>query len=194
MISKTVLFVLAVLVLVFYAASASAWDGERKGFILGIGVGSGYLSYSQTMEGEKLGSDDVGPFNTDFKIGYAPNNMFLIYWMSKVSWFGMENVYGDNVTISNGVGCAGVSYYLNEFTPSPYLFCGIGYSTWDTPFEEDSKTWTGPGVSFGTGYEFSHHFNIEASVTYGKPSTKELGAEFATKSLSIGLMFNIMGY
>ena len=59
--------------------SVQAFDGERKGFIIGLGVGTGFTSISDWEE-YKFG------FQTDFKIGFAPSNSLTIYYNSKVSW------------------------------------------------------------------------------------------------------------
>ncbi|MCE5249914.1 outer membrane beta-barrel protein [bacterium] len=185
---------LTVFLTVFLSTEALCWDGVRKGFVMGAGAGSGFVSYSQWLEGEKLSSDEKLPITSDFKIGYAPNNNLMLYWMSKVSWFSLDNVFGDTVTITNGIGAVGGSYYFAETAPSPYIMGGIGYSTWATPFEEDTDTWMGFGICAGAGYEFSRHISAEFSFSYGRPSTTEHGWEYETRSLSIGLVLNIMGY
>src|SRR5512138_3236155 len=105
-----------VILIVCLAATSFAFDGNRKGFILGGGLGLGMTSYTQTLSGfgESLTRDreNKGAFITDFKIGFGANEQTEIYYSSKVSWFGMENVYGDNVTIANGSSALGVSHSL----------------------------------------------------------------------------------
>jgi len=103
MLHKLLLVALIVCALIGVATDALAWDGQRQGFVLGFGLGPGLSTFTQTIEymgmSETSDRENKLALNTDFKIGYAPNNLLQIYWMSKVSWFGLENVLGDNVTI-----------------------------------------------------------------------------------------------
>ena len=64
-------------------------QAQRKGFVLGFGVGPGQVYYFQSQD---------APFSrhtptktklalvTDFKIGYAPNEQLMLYWFSNVAW------------------------------------------------------------------------------------------------------------
>lgn len=73
---STVLLVIAFLTLALIS-DADAFDGNRKGFILGGGLGLGVTSFTQTVggfgprltleRGRKLG------LQTSFRIGYAPS-------------------------------------------------------------------------------------------------------------------------
>ncbi|MHB9031217.1 MAG: hypothetical protein ACYC9O_20815, partial [Candidatus Latescibacterota bacterium] len=167
-----------------FAGSSRAWDGERRGFILGFGLGSGLTSYVQTVEtgGVSLEGDreNVVPIASNFLIGYAPTNQWQIFYTNKASWFGFENVLDEDITIAHGVGGIGVARYFAEYSPSFFLSGSVGLSTWDAPFEEDFETWTGFGVSLGWGYEFASHFQVENSFSWGRPEEDEAGAEFST--------------
>jgi len=175
-----------------------AFDGERQGFILGVGVGAGLTSYTQTISdgGFSVTGDRENPFGimSDFKIGYAPSDVIEIYWMSKVSWFSLENALGDDVTIANGIGGLGVTYFFQSTAPSAFVSGGIGFSSWTAPFEEGAEAWYGIGVSAGAGYEFSPHWYLEGNVCWGKPSTEEYGVDFSTNSLSFKVTLNVIGY
>jgi len=190
--------VLAIIVVLAIATNVYAWDGQRKGFVLGFGLGGGYTSFTQTVEfmGISETSDRENKFglNTDFKIGYAPSNQFLIYWMSNVNWFGLENILGDNVTIANGVGGIGITYYFSPADKSAFIRGGIGGSTWMAPFDSDIDTWYGLGVVGGFGYEFAKHWSIEAVVMWNNPSTEELGIDMKTDAFSFAVTLNILGY
>ena len=171
-----------------------AWDGERKGFILGTGLGVGLVSFTQTANGIELFDDIGSTFASDFSIGYAPNNMFQIYYFSKVSWFRILNILNENVTIADGVAGVGISYYFNEYVPSSYILGGIGFSSWSTPLEENTDTWEGNGFVVGCGYEFSRHFNLESTITWGNPSIEEFGIDYETDSFTLNIYLNIIGY
>jgi len=195
--TRTLVSVLVV-ALLCSATAACAFDGQRQGFILGVGAGAGLTSYTQTLSygGLSETSDRENAFGvmTDFKIGYAPSDAMEIYWMSKVSWFGMENSLGDNVTIANGVAGLGITYFLQPSAPSAFLTGGIGFSSWAAPFEEDVDPWYGLGVSAGAGYEFAPHWYIEGDVCWGSPSTEESGLEVSANAVSAKLTLNVIAY
>ena len=193
----------AVFVVLCVTTVAGAFDGERQGFILGVGVGSGLTSYTYTASADydraavSVTSDreNVFPLMSDFKIGYAPNDLLEIYWMSKVSWFGDEALYGEDVTIANGLGGLGVTYFFQPAAPSAFVSGGIGFSSWSLPLEEDPPdSWVGVGLSAGAGYEFAPHWYVAGDVCWGKPSTDEYGVDISANALSIKLTINVIGY
>ena len=188
----------AVLAVFCVTTVAGAFDGERQGFILGIGVGAGLTTYTQTISSgsNSLTSDRENefPLMTDFKIGYAPNDLVEIYWVNKVSWFSMENALGDDVTITNGLGGLGVTYFFEPAAPSAFVSGGIGFSSWTVPFEEEAEVWSGFGLTAGAGYEFATHWYVAGDVCWGKPSTEEYGLDFSVDALSVKLTINVIGY
>jgi hypothetical protein len=191
------MFVVAVLVAVM-AVGATAFDGQRKGFLLGGGLGAGMITYTQTLEygGLSITSDreNKGAFNTDFKIGYGINERTEVYYTSKVTWFGMDNSVGDGVTIADGLYGIGVSHSLKSWIPTWYLTGGLALATWSAPFEENSDTWSGLGFYLGAGYEFSRHYSFEVDVIYGNPGDSEAGIEASTRSTAFRATFNALAY
>ena len=189
--------VVSFIFVVILCQSGFSWDGERKGFILGFGAGFGSLNFTQEISylGTTVsGSEHHLPLFTNFKIGGAPTDQLLIYWSSKVSWFPIENALNETVTIIAGTGTVSLSYYWMESAPSWFLSGGLGYSTWDTPFEEGGKTWLGTGAFIGGGYEFSPHMSIEGGFNLGDPSTSESGINATTTHTNLYISVNALGY
>ncbi len=201
----TMLLALLVPVFLINATNAFAWDGKRKGFIIGVGAGGGLASYkpyvifadNETSEGERTSKF---AFMSDFKIGFAPSNQVALYWMSKVAWFGYTLEYHDqfidirqSYTIANGIGGVGCAYYFQPEGPSPYVTAGLGFSSWDAPFEENSDGITGSGFVLGAGYEFSKHWSLEGNLTWGSPNEKD-DEELGFKTLAVRITVNVLGY
>jgi hypothetical protein len=191
------------LVLLCLVTSAQAFDGKRKGFILGGGAGLGHTSFTQEIgqaypgyhESYESDRENKAAVMTDFKIGYAWDDSWAVYYTSKVSWFGIENIYGQDVTIANGLGAAAVTYWFKPQTPSGFVAGGLGYSTWSLPFEDNSSdTWFGAGLFMGGGYEFSKHWSVEGYLAWGKPKDTESGIEVSSNTFSIMLTVNVLGY
>ena len=139
-------------------------------------------------------SSPLQGFFTNFKIGGAPSNQMVVCWSAKVSWFSMLNALNDDITITAGTGTLAIIYFMEPSSPSWFITGGVGYSTWDTPFEEDSEAWTGTGLFAGGGYEFSKHWNIEAGLNWGNPSKSESGITATTYHTTLFFSINVMGY
>lgn len=186
-----------ILLTLSFSRSAFSWDGYRKGFILGFGAGFGSLNFTQELnyfENTASGSESHFPFFTNFKIGGAPTDQIMIYWSSKVSWFPMVNALNQTVTMIAGTGTIAVSYYWKSFAPSWFISGGLGYGTWQAPFEEDSEAWIGTGLMFGVGYEFSPHWSFEGGFNWGNPKKSEGAVEATTTHKTIFITINVLGY
>jgi hypothetical protein len=200
---KYITCILGGIILFFLTANVHAWDGQRKGFLLGFGVGAGmtpFVEYDPTYSDEsKL------LLKTDFKIGYAPDNFWQIYWMSKVFWFKSETYrygyyygyYKSSDLAMYGLGGLGVTYSIRPQAPSPFLTGGIGYSSLGTlSTTEYSNQWDavgkpeyGFGFFVGAGYEFARHLNAELDLSYQAPSDND-----DWNGLTFSLTFNVLGY
>lgn len=201
--ATTIVATMAALVL---ATAAHAWDGQRKGFILGIGAGAGLASFktqeSYTGFGEPLTAEgerqNKFALMTDFKIGYAPSNNLSLYWSSKVAWFSKKNEfdfggqhYEESATVTNGIGGLGASYYFKPQGPSPYVTGTFGFASWGTPFEQGSESYTSTGLALGGGYEFSKHWSLEGNLSFGNPGD---GAGYSINAKAVRLTVNWLGY
>ncbi|MCX7835692.1 MAG: porin family protein [bacterium] len=189
---------LSILFCIFvFSHSLYAFDNERQGFILGFGIGFGSISYTQELSTpyrSVSGSESKNPFVTNFKIGYAPQNQWSIYWSSKVNWFEMDNAAGSTSDMAAGYGTISGSYYLKTEAPSFYFSGGFGRSTWIAWSSSGDNSSTGSGVMFGAGYEFSKHWCVELSMGFGEPSETVNGVTLTTNTTAIMLTVNGMLY
>lgn len=193
----TRMLVVAVLVAIM-AVGASAFDGQKKGFLLGGGLGAGMISYTQTMEygGLSITSDreNKGSFDTDFKIGWGVNERTEIFYTSKITWFGVDNPFGDDITFADGLYGIGVAHSFKAWVPTWFITGGLAMSTWTAPFEENSGSWSGLGFYIGSGYEFAKHYSVEFDVIYGNPGDSEGGMEASANSTSFRVTINALAY
>lgn len=151
------LFVLACVLM--SAMSASAFDDERRGFILGLGAGFGSAKQTVTASAGGLSVDastSTGGFATDFRIGGGINDQFLLYWTGQQVFFSeFDELW------AQGISGLGAAYFLEPTAPSLFFeaVLGVGGLIWVKEFEAD----TGFGFSIGAGYEFSPHWCLQAS-------------------------------
>ncbi len=177
--------IMCVVVFILASTNVFAFDGKRKGFIIGGGIGGGFLS-NKTSFGSFSDTESQGVFLTKLKIGYAPSNTLEIYWIANSSWW-REN----DMTLFLGVSAIAVTKYLDN-TSETGLFVtgGIGFSEFDAPFEGDVDASTGFGLIGGVGYEFSRHWSIEADLLYSK--VEESGVDF--DSFGVRVSVNVLAF
>jgi hypothetical protein len=138
------------------ASQLSAFDGQRKGFILGGGIGGGSLSWNGVY------SDlNKGVFATNFIIGYAPSPSLEVYYTNNVSWFSDS---GNDYYV--GVTGVGVTKYLKPEGKGLYLLGGMGLSILTGYSGYDTGSDTGFGALAGIGYDVAKHWRIQGEVMY----------------------------
>lgn len=172
------------------AIDASAFDGNRRGFVIGIGVGPSLTSSIAELGSFTSDRENNFGVGTIFKIGYGVNENLLIYYTNNVAWFSVGD--GESVTIVSGISALGGSYYLNPGAPSLYINGLVGLSIWAAPFEADSESASGIGFGAGVGYEFSKYFDVNATLMYGMPKVSD--SEVELKALNVLVTFNVLGY
>jgi hypothetical protein len=177
------------LALLIVASSASAFDGSRRGFVLGGGLGLGLTSYTQELSGGLTGSSDrqnSGAIATTFKIGGGLSERTLLIYQQNQNWFSLTNVFGDDVTVASGSGVLAVNHFVSDES-SVYLVGGIGLSSWSLPFEDGSKVSYGGTLLVGAGIEFSPHWSAEFNLSFGNPSYSESGTKLTTKTANLSV-------
>lgn len=163
--------------LLVLSSQVMAFNGQRKGFILGGGLGAGWLNYQEPgLEFNKVGGAG------NFKIGYAPSNSLEIYFTDNVHVFN----YG-GASFAVGVGGVGVTKYLKPEGTGFFVFGGAGMGMFMV-LESGGGSNTGFGVIGGIGYDFAKHWNIQADVLY---TNIESGFQ---KSLSIRATINFLAF
>jgi hypothetical protein len=170
---QRVIAAIAGALIVACATNARAFDGHRKGFVLGGGIGGGAASLKQedyiyiTQE-RNLKEETTGTFVTDFRIGAAHNDQWMLYYDNQVWWGSAEFISGKEA-FALGIGLIGISYYLTADVPSWYVLGTAGVSFFGP--SDNYTAQTGFGLSGGAGYEFARHWSLEAVVGWGNPDS-----------------------
>ena len=169
-------YLAGLILLLTFPINSLALDGNRKGFVIGFGLGRSDLAYhlkqntlpdyydpvSYTRSGTanyERRVTNLNNFTTNFVLGYGLNNQWVLNWSSKVSWFGEDplvSYIGEGSEVRNYIsGIAGIElvYYFNPKSPSLFVSTALGYSNIGD-FEE-GKNHLGFGFSWGAGYEFA---------------------------------------
>ena len=165
------------IVLTVTAGLLNAFDGKRKGFILGWGLGMGKLDITEKYNEVKTdGNMKDYNFATNSKIGWGFNENLEVYYTAKNFWGTHKNREDKKETFATGVSAIGVSYFFNKkaettWKPSLFVSGGAGIAGWQNPFEDkdEEETMAGFGFFGGFGYEFFKHYSIEADFIMGNP-------------------------
>jgi hypothetical protein len=173
--TKKIISTLFCLMLIVSSFDLKAASLDRKGFVIGIGLGGGLTTYKtdEWASGFKhVYENGSSPgLATDFKIGYGISNNLLLIYTNKVLWFSFKDpdwpeAHEAQLTIT-GASMASLSYFFEPTTPSSFASAGIGMSTWSGLSSTDEhKRWSGLGLFAGFGYELSPHLMLEFSVLF----------------------------
>ncbi|MBD3297436.1 MAG: hypothetical protein GF341_02190 [candidate division Zixibacteria bacterium] len=133
---------------------------------------------------------------TNFKIGHASSEQFMLYYVNRVTWYersfdGGGFVPETSPTVASGIGGIGVTYFFKRSVPSVLVHGGGGLAAYTLPFEDGTNDWSGYGLWFGGGYEFSRHwtFDVGVGITFDDPRlTSSVGLN------SAGVSVNYLAY
>lgn len=145
---KSILFLAGMLL----CMSVSAFNNEREGFVLGLGIGIANIDY----DSGSFSASDTG-IATSLKIGYGFTNDFSLYYLRNAT-FSEEEGY----SFAEGITGIGVSKYLNPHGASLYFLGSLGIG--DLINLDESETETGSAYLLGLGYEFHNHSSVEFTI------------------------------
>jgi opacity protein-like surface antigen len=142
------------LIAIMLPSEGQAFDKQRKGFVLGLGLGYGSAKLKYGDD-----SESYGGLATTFKIGAGLSEQVLLYYSNRVVFFSPDNV---DATFYQGASAVAVSYFLNPAAPSFYFTGELGLGVLDST-ESGIDSETGFGWSLGVGFEFSRSWTVEAN-------------------------------
>ena len=196
---KTVGLIFWMFFMINMATDSLAWDGERKGFILGLGIGPAHMSV------QRAARPGIAPKDLEFnkatrggigKIGYAFTNQWAIYMSTPIA------IPEDADELECGIAALAFSYYHRAEPKSIYYSAGIGLvkfgcSRSSRSFEVDpsSNLSEGLGVFAGVGYEFAKHWSVEGNVMQIRTTRIDTWPQSTdTDVLLFMVTINVLGY
>jgi hypothetical protein len=171
--------VILALTLLLVPLSADAFDGQRKGFV--IGGGTGYSPVVHWSMDDPDVSESTTGFLYDFVIGYAWDNRNLLVYEAAPTFF--ESDYWNGRDGVQGVWDVKWYHYFGRRGSSIFSTVGVGRA-----MHGICNTWVGArglGFYLGSGYEFVPH--IQAGVFLAIGSGSDDGYDFSHETVSIVL-------
>ncbi len=165
---RKVLF--SIIILIICSSQSFAFDGVRKGFNLGFGLG--YAPYANPNLTNFDNDYSFSGIAGNFIIGYNWNHKNLLAW----EIIGAVNVEEDTNKDEGSIGINGVTWY-HYFNPAPksfYTILGIGRLVSFPTIDKYSYITTGLGFVLGGGYEFTKQVQLSVYYIGGKTSDNYL--------------------
>lgn len=111
----------ALLLVAMFIQTADCYDGQRQGFVFGVGVGPGMLTLQDVYKPDK----NYFGLQTDLNIGHGITNQFIIHYSGKQYW-SFENQ--DYTFLTQGNPHISMTYFLKPEAPSFFIGGGFGAS------------------------------------------------------------------
>lgn len=172
-------------VLLLIAGSAMAFNGERKGFVLGGGLGFAPVS-RWSVDMSPYGT---GPYDFDetkagvalhLVIGHAWDEHNMIVYEGNVTGYSSEDEWDDRM-VSQGFNGAAWYHYFGPAGKSAFTVGGLGFYVFHV--EDFDANDPGFGVLLGGGYEFARHWQVGGYVSFGSSSSE--GVDFTHNHISV---------
>jgi len=183
--NKILKLISAAVLLASATTTAQAFDGDRKGFQIGIGIGGHTTAMNFSNSNQPGSFDSEQKLAASFHLGYGFSNRITGFIGGKG---GTVLVDGFDGTLA--IAGVGATVYLSETSPSLYLtgLVGSGSLSMNVADAENADLRdTGAGWLAGIGYEVTKRLHME--FTYGRAeltdpnnelNTSELESAFAT--------------
>jgi len=175
---KTILSTLCVGVLSL-PAMADILDDNKQGFLIGLGIGLTSISTELNFNNTPTLDERAIGMATSFKIGYAFNEQFSVYYTNQVDWY----TFKDSST-QVGLTGIGTDYYFTN-TSGLYATGMLGFGSISNLTDNGAST--GSGFGLGIGYDLLPHMSVEAA--YMHINIEENNAELYTDSLRMKFQY-----
>jgi outer membrane protein W len=143
--------VIPTLTVLLLGTTANAFDDNKEGFILGLGIGASSIKTTYTGGDSR----DAG-FATSLKLGYGFNSQTIMYLGAIGDVYKYE---GEDKSVNTALSGIGLDYYIDKNSPF-YVTGMVGFASVDSL--KKSKDQTGYGFLVGIGYEISEHITLQA--------------------------------
>ncbi|MEZ5357886.1 MAG: hypothetical protein R3F48_03585 [Candidatus Zixiibacteriota bacterium] len=174
--------VLLIICLIYVTSFCNAFDGNRKGFVVGVGTGfSPLIGWSSNPGSNQLKIG--GSFN--FFIGYGLDNKNILALEANrsISSYGSHN--NSRILVSNGIRGLNWYHYFNEKYTSWYAMCGVGdYHSAEADYDINGKLGFIAGAGFGLNKSFKTGLYISGTRAH-QGTDKETTITCYQVSLSI---------
>ncbi len=178
---------MAILALSFALPLAvDAFDGQREGFLLSIGLGGGQRTIEESISPSEA-PNIINPIKTtdlvtayEMKIGYGLSNSLIVGLNINAANGTYQSKIFENPrsTASFNITGLGLTYFFADRAPSVFIEAIFGMASWQYDIDDDGDSpLVSSGMACGLGYEFRKNWTLEIDAGWGSP--KETTGIFA---------------
>ncbi len=157
-------FVLCLVIFATVVSSVSGFDGNRKGFVLGGGLGFGPVAKISVDRSDNETENSGAAAN--FLIGYAWDEKNMIVYYADGIYY-EDEFEGDKESVFQGFSGAGYLHYFGPKGKSAFIVAGLGFQDWQVMDDDYEEADPGLGLLFGGGYEFARHWQFGGNLSIG---------------------------
>ena len=190
---------LCAIVVLGVATPCSAFNGLRKGFVLGGGLGLAPSVTLKTNAAFFKGATATHKDQTETKIGAASNFCIgygwdernLLVFEGNASAFASSDWVGD-MTVAQGYFGPVWYHYVKPTAPGWFTTAGIGFysMSFDIKNGREDENDSGFGLLGGIGYEFARHWQVSLVINGGRTSN----AGFDFKHLNVETLVSTIAF
>ncbi len=179
---KRSLGILLVLGVLLGASQVLAFDGDRQGFVLDLGLGFGQGKLKASMGSVESSVDATGGAAV-LRIGGGLGRQTVVTFTARAVSYKPSIEYTDPFTgttttvegdLGNGFSGVEISYFLKPQAPSFFFTGGLGAGVYMDNDTDESES--GFGLSLGGGYEFATNWVLEANI-FGAKVAEIMGTD-----------------
>ena len=200
---------LMVVLLAGLCTPVSAFDGKRKGFLIGFGIGpdqfrvsrTGFTSTLLEVDSSGAAQDSIAVYRAregtnsgtaitiQFQVGYGFSERLQVYFSELEDLKYFSNYYSSGIKTQSALSSLAVDYQLGRAPQLWFLTGGIGFSS---HFFNDVGY--GLGAFAGVGRDLGRLTQVRLLSSYGRPygiSTPP-GANRHVSTFTIALLFGLV--
>lgn len=159
---------------------ADIFDGQRQGFVLGLGIG-----YGITRVNSPAPMEDINTPMISGSLSYAFNDQFQIGFGKKA----LINFKYNNESVYQELGGIVLDFFMDEY----YITVGSGIGTAANKVSLDDYL-AGDAAFIGLGYELSENLNMEFVVGQATFDTSNSTIITPEKETFFGILFTTYIY
>jgi hypothetical protein len=187
-VKKTV--IIGVLLTILLVSTAVAFDGHRKGFVLGGGLGFAPIV---KWEMEESPEDGVPYGHDETRAGVGLNLLIGYAWDDKNMIVYEGNAAGFTTAVSDKSAAQGFSgaawyHYFGPAGKTAFTVVGLGLYSYDAEYDDPHDG--GFGMLLGGGYEFARHWQVGGYLSFGSTTAHDRDYNHATLNVLVsGILF-----
>lgn len=183
---RTGKYVIVLVCVLFLSSFTMAFDGNRKGFVIGGGLGLGFLS-TWKLNDKSIDESGAG-IGGNMIFGYAWDERNIASWQLNGNSHDIDSFDRQGIQFFTGPTWY---HYFNDRAGSVFSTLGFWqYAVWEVGEGYHATGWA---TLVGLGYEFARHFQIGVYYSHAWTENADNSSEKGSNN-HLNFLLTIMAY